>query len=206
MDREEWSEGAQTFRAFLTAHPDDPWAPEARFWAGFCLVKLGEDQKAVELLSSFLTALAADKWADHALLEIGKAFRGLGKDKDALAAWERHLEKYPQSAWRTEVSLAMIDVLFFDTNDLAACLAHCRRLTDDVSDRESTTEARYLGAYCLNALGKFDESQAWTDRWFDPESALEEAWRYLLDSQRDFLRGRADSALASIDSQLSDLP
>ena len=143
-------------------------------------MKLGENEEAVEILNPFTDALAGDKWADDALLQIGKAFRGLGKESDALATWKRHLQRYPQSVWRTEVTLGMIDLLFYHATDLTACLSYCRQLTQEVQDRDSTTEARYLGAYCLNALRKFDDSVAWADRLFDPESPLEEAWRRLL--------------------------
>jgi len=205
-DREDWDEAAQKFRAFLDAHPDAPQAPEARFWAGFCLVKLGENEEAVELLNPFTGALAGDKWADDALLQIGKAFRALGKELDALASWKRHLEKYPQSVWRTEVTLGIIDLLFEHDHDLTACLSYCRQLTQEVQDRDSTTEARYLGAYCLSALGKFDESEAWADRQFDPGNPLEEAWRRLLVAQRDLLRGRVDSATGIVDSLATDFP
>jgi tetratricopeptide (TPR) repeat protein len=205
-NREEWGDAAEKFRAFLSARPDAPQAPEARFWAGFCLVKLGENEKAVEILNPFTDGLSKDKWADDALLQIGKALHGLSKDKDALAAWKRHLEKYPQSVWRTEVSLGIIDLLCYHVTDLTACLSYCQRLTDEVQDRGSTTEARYLGAYCLNALRRFDEAEAWADRLFDPESPLEEAWRRLLGAQRDLLRGRVESALGTVDSLTADFP
>jgi predicted negative regulator of RcsB-dependent stress response len=205
-DREEWGDAAEKFRAFLKDHPDAPQAPEARFWVGFCLVKLGENEKAVEVLNPFRDKLAEDKWADDALLQIGKALHGLGKEEEALSAWKRHLEKYTQSVWRNEVSLAIIDLLFHHTNDLVACLAYCRLLTEEVHDRGSTTEARYLGAYCLNALRKFDESEAWADRHFDPERPLEEAWRRVLGAQRDLLRGRVESALGAVDSAAADFP
>ncbi len=205
-DREDWEGAAQKFRAFLDAHPDAPQAAEARFWAGFCLVKLGENEEAVATLNPFTGALAGDKWADDALLQIGKAFRALGKESDALASWKRHLEKYPRSVWRTEVTLGIIDLLFEPAKDLTGCLSYCRQLTQEVQDRESTTEARYVGAYCLSALGKFDESEAWANRLLDPENPLEEAWRRLLVAQRDLLRGRADSALGIVDSLAAEFP
>ncbi len=205
IDREDWDEAADKFRAFLDGHPNAPQAPEARFWAGFCLVKLDENEEAVEMLQPFTDALAGDKWADDALLQIGKAYRSLGKESDALASWKRHLEKYPQSVWRAEVMLSMIDMLFHAA-DLTGCLAYCRQLTEEVHNRDSTTEARYVGAYCLNALRKFEESEAWTDRLFDPESPMEEAWRRLLGAQRDLLRGQIDSALNTMNSIANDFP
>jgi predicted negative regulator of RcsB-dependent stress response len=205
-DREDWDEAAEKFRAFIDAHPGAPQATEARFWAGFCLVKQGENEQAVAVLNPFTDTLAEDKWADDALLQIGKALRGLDKDSDALASWKRHLEKYPQSVWRTEVTLAVIDLLFYQGTDLTGCLSYCRQLTQEVQERDSTTEARYLGAYCLNALRRFAESEAWTDRLFDPESPLEEAWRRLLSAHRDLLMGQSELAKGAIDSLDTEFP
>lgn len=205
-DREEWAEASEKFRAFLDANPKAPGAAEARFWAGFCQVKLGEHAQAVEMLKPFTDALADDKWADDALLQIGKALHGQGKDAEALAAWKRHLEKYKESVWRTEVTLDIIDVLFRGATDLAACLDYCERLTKEVVDRGPTTEARYIGAYCLNSLRRFDESEAWADRLFDPESPLEEAWRQVLGAQRELLRGRVESALGAVDALAEEFP
>ena len=204
--REDWDAAAPAFRADLDAHPDSPRAPEARFWLGFCLAKQGENDQAIEILSPFNATLAKDKWADDALLQIGKALRDLDRDKEALDTWRRHLDAYPDSVWRTEVTLGIIDILFHDLSDLPGCLGYCERLTREVDDRSATTEARYIGAYCLNALRRFDESEAWADRLFDPESPLEEAWRAVLGTHRDLLRGRADAALAAIDAIPAGFP
>ncbi len=92
------------------------------------------------------------------------------------------------------------------TKDLTACLSYCRQLTDEVQDRDSTTDARYLGAYCLNALRKFADSEAWVDRLFNPARSLEEAWRRLLGAQRDLLLGEVDSARGAMDSLNTDFP
>jgi tetratricopeptide (TPR) repeat protein len=196
----------EKFQAFLGAKPEAPQATEARFWAGFCLVKMDENEKAVEFLKPFAEALAKDKWADDALLQLGNALHGQGLDPEALAVWKLHLEKYPDSVWRTEVSLNIVDLLFYHATDLAACLSVCERLTNEVDDRGATTEARYLGAYCLNALRRFKESEAWADRLFDPESPVEEAWRRLLVAQRDLLLGRAESSVAAVESLAGDFP
>jgi tetratricopeptide (TPR) repeat protein len=204
--REDWDDAVEKFRAFLDAKPKAPQAPEARFWAGFCLVKMGENEKAVEILQPFTEALAKDKWADDALLQLGNALHGQGLEPEALAAWQLHLEKYPESVWRTEVSLNLIDLLFYNVTDHAACFAVCERLTKEVDDREATTQARYLGACCLNAMNKFKESEAWADRLFDPESPLEEAWRRLLGAQHDLLLGRVESSLAAVESLAGDFP
>jgi tetratricopeptide (TPR) repeat protein len=205
-DHAKWAEAAEKFRAFLDKNPDSPLATEARFWTGFCLEKLEEYARCVEVLRPFLTSLAGDTWADDALLKLGAAHHGLGQEQEALTVWKRQIEKYPGSVWRTEVYLNIIDVLFHHANNLVECLGYCERVTTEVADRGSTSEARYLGAYCLNALRRFEDSEAWADRLFDPESPLEEAWRRLLAAQRDLLRGRLEAALASVDALANDFP
>jgi tetratricopeptide (TPR) repeat protein len=207
VQREEWAEAAAAFRAVLEHRPPEvPEVPEARFWAGFCLVKLGDYEPAAAMLRPFEEELSSDRWADDALVQLGRADVALGRPAQALANWKRHLERYPESVWRTEVTLGIIDVLFYHASDVAECHGYCERLVGEVADRGATGEARYLGAYCLNALRRFADAEAWADRLFDPESPLEEAWRRLLELQRDLLRGRIESALAAVDSLASDYP
>ena len=205
-DKEEWEPAETLFHAFLDAHPSSPRASEARFWTGFCQVKLDQNEKAAETLRPFLNDLAKDKWADDALLQLGKAYAQENKEPQALEAWKRHLEHYPDSVWHAEVLHNIIDQLFDRSVDLAECLAYCERLVKDAPDRDTIGEARYQGAYCLNALRRFDESAAWAERHFDPESPLEEAWRRLLNAQGNLLRGRLDSALKAVDSLNLDFP
>ena len=205
-DRERWDEAAGKFRAFLEKNPKAPLASEARFWTGYCLVQTEDFEAAVDVLRPFLTELAEDTWADDALLKLGAAYHGLGHEEQALTVWKRQIEKYPGSVWRAEVYLNIIDSLFHHATNLAECLAYCERVTEEFSDRDTTAEARYLGAYCLNALRRFDESAGWADKHFDPESPLEEAWRRLLAAQRDLLRGRLESALGAVEALARDFP
>ncbi len=205
-DREDWGNAVEKFRAFLDEHPNDSKATEARFWAGYCLVKMGENDEAEELLRPFESTLAEDTWADDALLHLGRAYQAQEKREEALAAWKRSLEKYPDSVWRTEVNLELIYVLFHEKHDWASCFSYCERVVKDVEDRETTAEARYAGAYCLNALQRFEEAARWEEKWFDPESALEEAWRRLLDIQSELVKGKGESALGAVGSLDADFP
>jgi tetratricopeptide (TPR) repeat protein len=203
---EEWRDAIAHFRRFLREHPADPRAPEARFWVGFSLVKSGEFDEAVRALEPFRTGLARDKWADDALLQLGHAHRGREEDDLALATWKLLLETYPDSVWRTEAAVQIIDLLFNGAKDYAACLPYCERVVRDAADFAGITEARYAGAYCLNALGRYDEADRWMDRWFSPDEAVEAAWRRLLDAQRELRRGRTDAAFRTIDAIGADFP
>ena len=144
--------------------------------------------------------------ADDALLQLGHAYRGQDDNQRALGAWKLLLEKHADSVWRTEAALQIIDLLFHADKDYAACLPYCERLTRETTDFGSITEARYAGAYCLNALGRYDEAGRWTDRWFTPDSAVEAGWRRLLNAQRDLRQGRADEAFKSLDALDVDFP
>jgi tetratricopeptide (TPR) repeat protein len=207
-DQEKWSEAAERSRAFLREHPDDPRVAEARFWAGYCLVKLEEYEEAVDVLHPFETELAGDKWADDALVQLGEAHLGQENPDLALVVWNRLLEKYVDSVWRTDVLIKLVELHFDHGENIPACLEACRRAVAEIKDRDSTGEARYLGAYCLNALHKFEESKEWCHRHFDTTRALEEAWRHALQVQRELIEGRTESirvAVEAIDRNFPDL-
>jgi tetratricopeptide (TPR) repeat protein len=204
--REEWENAVTRFREFLGKHPDDPRASEARFWIGFSLVKSDEFAEAVSELESFEQGLAKDKWADDALLQLGHAYRGQDDNQRALGAWKLLLEKHADSVWRTEAALQIIDLLLHAEKDYAACLPYCERVTRETADLGSITEARYAGAYCLNALSRYDEASRWTDRWLSSDSAIEAGWRRLLLAQRDLRQGRPEEAFKSLESLNDDFP
>jgi tetratricopeptide (TPR) repeat protein len=203
---EEWRDAIARFRRFLREHPDDSRAPEARFWIGFSLVKSGEFDEAVRALEPFRSDLAQDKWADDALLQLGHAYRGRDEDDRALASWKLLLEKHPDSVWRTEAAVQIVDLLFHEAKDYAECLRYCERIVHDAADFAGITEARYAGAYCLSALGRFDEADRWMDRWFVADDAGEAGWRRVLGAHRDLRLGRADQAFRSLDSLDADFP
>jgi tetratricopeptide (TPR) repeat protein len=203
--REKWPEAIAGFREFLAAHSDDPRASEARFWIGYCLVKSDEFEEAVQELAPFEADLARDKWADDALLQLGHAYRGDDRHDQALAAWKRLLDQHADSVWRTEAALQIIDVLYSEKN-YAACLPYCERVVKDAADFAAITEARYVGAYCLNALSRYDEADGWMDRWFSADDAAETGWRRVLSAQRDLRQGRVEKALAAIEAIGADFP
>jgi tetratricopeptide (TPR) repeat protein len=204
--REDWQKAIARFRQFLREHSGDPRASEARFWIGFSLVKSAEFEEAIRELEPFESTLAQDKWADDALLQLGHAYRGHDDDNKALAVWKRLRQKYPDSVWRTEAVLQIIDVLFHSTKDYAACLTCCEEAVHETGDHAVTTEARYIGAYCLNALSKYDGATIWMDQCFAPDDAVEEGWRRVLFAHRDLRQGQVARAIANIESIDADFP
>src|SRR5262249_27588716 len=150
--------------------------------------------------------LAQDKWADDALLQLGRAHQRNGASDPALAAWKRLVEKYPDSVWRIEAELSIADELFNARNDYGACLSYCEAVVKESVPFAAITEARYVGAYCLNALGRRDDADRWMDRWFAPDVAIEAAWRGVINAQRALNRGNATEAFAIIASLYADYP
>ncbi len=204
--QEHWSESIERFRQFLRQAPDDPRTSEARFWIGYALVKEGEFDDAAGTLEPFENALAGDKWADDSLLQLGHAYRGQDRTDRALDAWKRLLEKYPSSPWRIEAAAQIVDVLFHEKRDYAACLPYCERVVAETTDRSGISEVRYAGAYCLVALGRDNDADLWMERWFDPASALETGWKRVLRALRDLRRGESAPAIAALTAIDTDFP
>jgi tetratricopeptide (TPR) repeat protein len=123
----------------------------------------------------------------------------------ALAAWKRLLEKFPASAWRTEAATQIIDVLYA-ARDYAACLPYCERAVKEPADFAGTTEARYVGAYCLGALSRYDEADQWMDRYFSKSDAHEAGWRRIIGAQRELRTGHVDQAISGIEAIDADFP
>ena len=202
---EDWGNALSRFREFLSLHSGDPRASEARFWIGYCLVKSDEFAEAIRELAPFEATLGQDKWADDVLLQLGHAYRGNDENDQALTTWKRLLAKYPDSVWRTEAALQIIEVLY-SNNDYAACLPYCERVIKDTADFGTITEARYVGAYCLNALSRYEEANRWMDRWFSADDAGETGWRRVLSAQHELRLGHVNEAVAAIEALDADFP
>jgi tetratricopeptide (TPR) repeat protein len=198
MGEDEWGPAIKALRRLLDRRPDADQATESRFWLGYCLVKDEEFAQAILALQGFEAAPAGSKWTDDALLQIGHAYRGEGERERALGAWKRLLADHPGSVWIHDALLGTIQLLYFDAEDYAACLPYCERLLQSEPSPDESWEARRIGAFCLNATRRFDDAGRWIDRWFDPGSPSEEAWRTLLGAQKDLLRGRVEEAVTTI--------
>ena len=137
--RDDWENAIARFREFLGKNSDDSRASEARFWIGYCQVKSDEFDDAIAELTPFEGALSQDKWADDALLQLGHAYRGKDENHRAIGVWKRLLEKYPDSVWRTEAALQIIDIEY-DDKDYMACLPYCERVVNEATDFGGITE------------------------------------------------------------------
>jgi hypothetical protein len=76
----------------------------------------------------------------------------------------------------------------------------------EIRDPDVVWEVRYLGAYCLNALGRRDDANSWIEQWFDPTEPTQEAERRILVAQQELISGRTTAAATLAASMLEDFP
>src|SRR5262245_21918510 len=106
MAQENWKAASSAFLKYLRKQPSSPQVSEATFWAGYCLVKEGDFEQAIQALRPFESkgsgGLSGDKWADDALLQLGHAYRGANERDLALESWKRLIDDYSDSVWKPE--------------------------------------------------------------------------------------------------------
>ena len=209
---------AATLRAFLKEHPSDPHAPEARYWLGFCQVRLGENDDALATLRPFESLLTADPFASRALVELGAAYRDTGQNDLALTVWKRVLDdKKSRAVDVRRASLGSIRLLDGTNSDPARCHELCERLLtaaaaadakgkgDGEGDDESDgLDVKFIGGSCLNLLKRAEAADLWMNRWFDAEKGLDEAKLRILKAQRMLLNAREEDAAKSLDALDAD--
>ncbi len=202
----DWSAATELLVGSAEKWTDPASANEARFWTGYCRNKLGEYAQAAEAFAPFETSLSGDAWADDAHLQLGYARIYGGDPQAALAAWRKLLASYPESIWRTETWLQVVDALYYYQSDMEGCLDACRSLLAETPEMAATAEARYKGAFALAALGRPAEAHQWQDKWLDPDSPREQAWAVILNAQHKLVAGQTDIAQRDIDSLSSTFP
>jgi tol-pal system protein YbgF len=88
----------QSFQNWLAAFPDDPQAPDARFWLGESHYQQGEYREAAnEFLAVYKAAPDTPKGPD-ALLKLGVSLSALGEKNAACATLAEVGRKYPQAS------------------------------------------------------------------------------------------------------------
>ncbi len=201
-----WDEGVVAWNAFLEEYPLADRVREARFWLGYCQVRSDDFEDAVETLSPFAGLLSEDVWADDALLQLGNAYATLQQYDLARAAWERLVDRYPDSVWTREALFRTIDLYFSVARDYETCFDYCAQYVDGYPRGPEANLVRFWGAYCLNALGEFDEGSAWIRALFDLTDPLCAAQDQLLDAQVLLIEGRDEEAIDQIDTLTETYP
>jgi tol-pal system protein YbgF len=90
-----WSDALSALSAFVTAHPDHPYADNAMYWRGEVLYAEREYAQAITELTSMIEHFPRGNKVPDALLRIGFCFQRLGESERARQIFRRVREQYP---------------------------------------------------------------------------------------------------------------
>jgi tol-pal system protein YbgF len=85
------------FADFVTAYPDSPRTPEARYWWGKTLLVRGDNVKAASAFIGAIRGWPQTTWAPDAVVELSRALVALKKGSDACQALAELPRKYPKA-------------------------------------------------------------------------------------------------------------
>lgn len=87
----------QAFSAFVTAYPDTPRTPEARYWWGKTLSVRGDYVKAAGAFIGAIRGWPQTPWAPDAVVELARSLVQLKKAPDACQALAELPRRYPKA-------------------------------------------------------------------------------------------------------------
>ena len=91
-------DGAEAaFSAFVTAYPETPRTPEARYWWGKTLAVRGDYVKAASAYIGTIRGWPQTAWAPDAVVELSRALVQLKKPADACQTLTEFGRKYPKA-------------------------------------------------------------------------------------------------------------
>jgi tol-pal system protein YbgF len=85
------------FADFVTAYPDNPKTPEARYWWGKTLMVRGDNVKAASAFIGAIRGWPQTTWGPDAVVELSRALVALKKGPDACQALAELPKKYPKA-------------------------------------------------------------------------------------------------------------
>jgi tol-pal system protein YbgF len=84
------------FSDFVQAYPDDPKAPEARYWLGKTLAARGATADAAGAYIGAIRGWPKTTWAPDAVVELARALIALKKPADACSTLDEFARRYPK--------------------------------------------------------------------------------------------------------------
>ncbi|HEY0437325.1 MAG TPA: tol-pal system protein YbgF [Phenylobacterium sp.] len=85
------------FSDFVTAYPDSPRTPEARYWWGKTLLVRGDNVKAAAAFIGAIRGWPQTPWAPDAVVELSRSLVALKKAPDACQTLAELDRKYPKA-------------------------------------------------------------------------------------------------------------
>ena len=98
----------QAFSAFVSAYPDAPRTPEARYWWGKTLAVRGDYVKAASAFIGAIRGWPQTPWAPDAVVELSRSLVQLKKPADACQALGELSRRYPKAPPAIETRAANI--------------------------------------------------------------------------------------------------
>jgi tol-pal system protein YbgF len=96
--RRDYALAEESFRAFLSRHPNDRLAGEATFWFGETLFQRQRFRDAAEAFLNVSTKFELSPKAPDALLRLGQSLAALGEKEAACASLGEVLRKFPRAS------------------------------------------------------------------------------------------------------------
>jgi tol-pal system protein YbgF len=90
-----WDAALAALSAFVTAHPDHPYADNAMYWRGEVLYAERDYAAAITELTSMIEHFPSGNKVPDALLRIGFCFQRLGESERARQIFRRVRDQYP---------------------------------------------------------------------------------------------------------------
>ncbi len=92
-----YSEAANSFRAFIAAHPNDPNAPQANYQLGEALYKQGGYLDAAQAYIASIAGWPTTVWAPDAMIKLGTSLIELKRNSDACDVLGQFDQHYPNA-------------------------------------------------------------------------------------------------------------
>jgi tol-pal system protein YbgF len=94
----DYDSAQSAFADYVSAYPDSPKTPEARYWWGKTLLVRGDNVKAASAFIGAIRGWPQTAWAPDAVVELSRALVALKKGSDACQALAELPKKYPKAA------------------------------------------------------------------------------------------------------------
>jgi tol-pal system protein YbgF len=106
LQRKDYVQAAQTFRAFLHQYPGDRLTPDVQYYLGESLFQSQQYHDAAEAFLTVSTKYETTARAPDALLRLGESLSALGQKEAACASLGEVLRKYPHASLSVKESVS----------------------------------------------------------------------------------------------------
>ncbi|MBI4004120.1 MAG: tetratricopeptide repeat protein [Candidatus Omnitrophica bacterium] len=156
--REEFQAVATLAQTFLVEHPDAPEAPRVRLWQALSLDRLERSAEALEALDGLRARLTPDDplWAELLYWE-GDICRRTFQMMRSKLAFQRLLERYPDSSWAPMAQLGL-GLIYAHQQAFELARQRFHQLALQKAGSPIALDARLYEGFCNLRLARFQET------------------------------------------------